>query len=227
MLKPLIRASVLKNQNRNRLRMEMDMSTEQEMENPEFELRGINHLALVCSDMDRTVEFYRDVLGMPLIGDIELPDGIGHHFFFDIGKGVLAFFWFAKAPEAAPGVASPRRIFGDSKDRNDSITAHASMNHVAFDVPEERFDEYYQRLQAKGIRTSAIYNHDESPRQYSETITETTFGRSVYFMDPDGILLEFATWIRPLHGTRYASAVTSPVQGSQPAAAPDPSNTAS
>jgi catechol 2,3-dioxygenase-like lactoylglutathione lyase family enzyme len=34
--------------------------------NTEFEFRGVNHLALVCRDMAKTVEFYRDILGMPL-----------------------------------------------------------------------------------------------------------------------------------------------------------------
>ena len=32
--------------------------------NSEFELGGINHVALVCSDMERTVDFYSRVLGM-------------------------------------------------------------------------------------------------------------------------------------------------------------------
>ena len=62
--------------------------------NAEFELRGINHLALVCRDMARTVDFYSGVLGMPLVKTIELPFGGGQHFFFDIGGGdCLAFFW--------------------------------------------------------------------------------------------------------------------------------------
>ena len=30
-----------------------------------FEFRGINHLALVCSDMARTVDFYSNGLSMP------------------------------------------------------------------------------------------------------------------------------------------------------------------
>ncbi len=61
--------------------------------NKEFELRGINHLALVCKDMARTVDFYTNVLGMPLTKTIDLPDGRGQHFFFDIGNGdSLAFF---------------------------------------------------------------------------------------------------------------------------------------
>ncbi|WP_245667031.1 VOC family protein [Actinomadura latina] len=68
--------------------------------NTEFELRGVNHLALVSSDMKRTVDFYEGVLGMPLIKTIELPMGWGQHFFFDCGGGnALAFFWFPDAPE--------------------------------------------------------------------------------------------------------------------------------
>ena len=41
--------------------------------NTEFELRGINHLALVCRDMEETVSWYEDVLGMKLVtADAEL-----------------------------------------------------------------------------------------------------------------------------------------------------------
>ncbi len=183
------------------------MSTEQGSKNPEFELRGINHLALVCGDMQRTIDFYTNVLGMPLLMNLELPNGMGNHFFFDIGnRDCLAFFWFRNAPAAVPGIASPRKNFGDSADANDFMTAHASMNHVAFDVPAEKIEEYYQRLKARGIRTSKIVNHDESPRQSSETVNETTFVRSIYFMDPDGILLEFASWLRPLNEVKAAPA---------------------
>ena len=63
-----------------------------------FELRGINHLALVCRDMERTVDFYTNVLGMPLVKTIELPAGMGQHFFFD---------WAAVT--ASPSSGSPTR----------------------------------------------------------------------------------------------------------------------
>lgn len=55
--------------------------------NTEFELGGINHVALVCSDMARTVEFHSGVLAMPLIKALDLPDGMGQHFFFDANNG--------------------------------------------------------------------------------------------------------------------------------------------
>ena len=50
--------------------------------NKEFEFLGVNHLALVCKDMAKTVEFYRDILGMPLTKTIDLPGGRGAAFEF-------------------------------------------------------------------------------------------------------------------------------------------------
>jgi hypothetical protein len=73
------------------------------------------------------------------------------------------------------------------------------MNHVAFDVSPERFDEYVEKLKSKGIETSHVFNHDDSPMGVSKDVYEGTFVRSIYFMDPDGILLEFAAWTRVLN----------------------------
>jgi catechol 2,3-dioxygenase-like lactoylglutathione lyase family enzyme len=167
-------------------------------QNKEFELRGVNHLALVCKDMARTVEFYAGLLGMPLVAAIDLPGGSGQHFFFDIGGGdLLAFFWFADGRESAPGVASPRRDCFSSP--SGLVTANASMNHVAFDVPAERIEEYRDRLLARGVEVTEVVNHDpDAPSQMTPEPTETTLVRSVYFFDPDGILLEFASWTREL-----------------------------
>jgi catechol 2,3-dioxygenase-like lactoylglutathione lyase family enzyme len=163
--------------------------------NAEFELRGVNHLALVCKDMARTVDFYSKTLGMPLTKTIELPNGMGQHFFFDIGnKDSLAFFWFPDAPEAAPGVASPKNNVGQGS----IATAHASMNHVAFDVPAEKLPEYRDRLRAKGVEVTDVIHHDDTPRQVNPTVNDSTFVSSIYFFDPDGILLEFAGWTREL-----------------------------
>jgi catechol 2,3-dioxygenase-like lactoylglutathione lyase family enzyme len=166
-----------------------------ENRNEKFELRGINHLALVCKDMARTVDFYTNVLGMPMVKTIELPMGMGQHFFFDAGGGdCVAFFWFPNAPEAAPGVASAAVLPG----KGDLATAHASMNHVAFDVPPERFEEYVDKLKAAGVEVSEISNHDDSEWTVSKEMHDGVYIRSAYFFDPDGILLEFACWTRVL-----------------------------
>lgn len=164
-------------------------------QNEKFEIQGINHLALVCKDMQVTVDFYQSVLGMPLTKTIELPEGMGQHFFFDIGNGdQLAFFWFPDAPESVPGVTHSANLVGGG-----SLTsAHASMNHVAFNVPIDRIDEYQEKLTAAGVECTAVVNHDDSETQASPSLTPSTFVRSIYFKDPDGILLEFAAWTREL-----------------------------
>lgn len=159
----------------------------------DFEFGGINHLALVCRDMQRTVEFYSGVLGMPLIKTIELPAGMGQHFFFDCGGGdCLAFFWFPDAPEPAPGVSAPV----DRPDRGPLTSAVGSMNHVAFAVPPEKIDEYRDRLIAAGIDCTEIANHDDSEWGISAEVHPGVFVRSIYFQDPDGVLLEFACWTK-------------------------------
>jgi catechol 2,3-dioxygenase-like lactoylglutathione lyase family enzyme len=162
--------------------------------NAKFELRGVNHVALVSSDMARTVRFYRDVLGMPLVKTIDLPGG-GQHFFFDIGNDdCLAFFWFPGAGPAQPGVSNAAAL----PDAGDITTAHASLNHLAFDVPLERFEEYRRRLADEGIEVSGILDHDDSEYSVARTFHPGVFVRSFYFFDPDGILLEFAAWTRPM-----------------------------
>jgi catechol 2,3-dioxygenase-like lactoylglutathione lyase family enzyme len=163
--------------------------------NPVFQMKGINHLALVCKDMKRTVEFYSGVLGMPLIKTIDLPGGRGQHFFFDVGNGdCIAFFWFPEGPEAAPGIAAPGALPG----RGNFMSAHGSMNHIAINVDPDRFDEYYDTLKARGVDVTMVMNHDNSPSQVSPTVTDDVYVRSVYFFDPDGICLEFAAWTRDL-----------------------------
>jgi catechol 2,3-dioxygenase-like lactoylglutathione lyase family enzyme len=154
-----------------------------------FEFRGINHLALVSSDMARTVEFYEGVLGMPLVKTVELPAGMGQHFFFDCGGGdLLAFFWFPQAPAGVPGVSAPAA----RPDKGDLTSAIGSMNHVAFAVPEEQIDEYRDKLLALGIECSEVANHDDSEWGISRELHPGVFVRSIYFQDPDGILLELA-----------------------------------
>jgi catechol 2,3-dioxygenase-like lactoylglutathione lyase family enzyme len=151
-----------------------------------FQYRGVNHLALVCRDMARTVDFYTNVLGMPLIKTIQ-------HFFFDIGNGdSLAFFWFPDAPEPAPGVSAPEV----RPDQGEFLSAIGSMNHIAFDVAPEHIEEYRERLIAAGVPCSEIWNHDDSEWGLADGLTDDVFVRSVYFQDPDGILLELAAWTR-------------------------------
>lgn len=157
-----------------------------------FETRkGINHIALVCRDMQETVDFYTGMLGMPLIKTVQLPDG-GQHFFFDCGGGSsVAFFWWKDAPAMAPGIASVKDFPYDAK------TAVGSMNHLAFHMDEADLDAALDKLEVAGVaHTHAVVNHDDSAGGVAREMHDGVFVRSVYFTDPNGIMMEFAAFTR-------------------------------
>ena len=65
-------------------------------------------------------------------------------------------------------------------------------------VHQSLFDEYVDKLAAAGVAVSEVSNHDDSEWTVSKELHEGVYIRSVYFFDPDGILLEFACWTRVL-----------------------------
>jgi len=153
---------------------------------------GVNHVALVAVDMAETVDFYTNVLEMKLVKTVDLPNGRGQHFFFDCGGGgSIAFFWFPNAPKAAPGIASMHADYA----RLGTQTAHASMNHLAITIPLEKFEEYADRLRSRGVALH-ILNHGDAPEHATAEVTASTWIRSMYFRDPNGIHMELAALTR-------------------------------
>jgi catechol 2,3-dioxygenase-like lactoylglutathione lyase family enzyme len=65
--------------------------------------RGVHHLALCTDDMKATIDFYVEVLGVPLVHAMKVPPGLGtglgnrgnppheqvRHYFFDMGNDSL------------------------------------------------------------------------------------------------------------------------------------------
>lgn len=139
--------------------------------------RGVHHLALCTDDMKATVDFYVEVLGMPLVHAMKVPPGLGtgpanrgnppyeniRHYFFDMGNdSLLAFFEIPKGREP-------------KGNRN----AIGGMQHCAFVVTPPRLAEIEQRLKKRGI-------------EYVGPIPQLPGLVGIYFLDPSGIRLEFA-----------------------------------
>lgn len=173
-----------------------------EKSNEKIDIRGVNHIAMVCKDMQKTVDFYTNILGMPLVKTCDLPGGMGQHFFFDMGNGAsMAFFWFPDAEEVEPGITVPGSLMGQNiLDQTSVTTAIGSMNHVAFDVDYKRLPEYKKMLEDAGVDVSPILHHDDGEQGFDfENEHETRWVSSIYFQDPDGIQLEFAGWVRNMN----------------------------
>lgn len=155
-----------------------------------YELRGFNHVALVCADMQDTVDFYEGILGFPLVKTLDL-NGHGQHFFFQVTENDgIAFFYFQNTAAQAPGVASAPWLAGEmTPGRAGGLagkSAVGSMHHLSFGVSDDKLDEYRQRLIDAGIEVSDIVTQmgDDGRRMI----------RAFYFQDPDGVTLEMSAW---------------------------------
>ena len=102
---------------------------------PASSARGIHHVALLSSDVERTVRFYQETLGFPLTELFENRDYRGSsHFFFDLGNNnLLAFFDF-------PGL-----------DLGEYAEVLGGLHHVAISMEPERWEQAKARLDEAGV----------------------------------------------------------------------------
>ena len=102
--------------------------------------RGVHHLALLSSDVERTVRFYQGLLGFPLTEIFENRDYEGsNHFFFDIGNGnALAFFDF------------PDLDLGDYRE------VLGGLHHLAISMEPSRWEEAKERLEDAGVELHQV-----------------------------------------------------------------------
>ena len=135
--------------------------------------KGINHLALVTEDMEKTVRFYRNVLGMPLVATTgNRPDLYPYrHYFFALGDGnTIAFFeWPGMVEEFHKPAGAP-------------VRGRVQFDHVSFNVEdEEALLELKAKLEQNDAEVTRVVDH--------------RIIHSIYFTDPNGIALEASYWL--------------------------------
>lgn len=139
-----------------------------------------SHIGLSTLDLDRTRAFYEDILGFtPVRCDIiEFEEGGRiRHVFFDLGGGQLVAFM---EPRGIPGVP----VEYDAG-INRGLGLPDAFYHFAFAVDSlEALLAQRALLLQKGVRVSPVVDHE--------------WMQSIYFKDPNGIMLEFAWQNRTL-----------------------------
>lgn len=127
---------------------------------------GINHLAMATGDMDGTIRFWRDLLGMRLVA------GLGHpgyrHYFLEISEhDMIAFFEW---PDVEPL---------EEKDHGFPVKGPFAFDHISFEVEsDEDLWELKDTLEAADFWCSEVVDHG--------------FIHSIYAFDPNNIAIEFS-----------------------------------
>jgi catechol 2,3-dioxygenase-like lactoylglutathione lyase family enzyme len=135
--------------------------------NEERRLRiaGLHHVTVICSDVERSVDFYRNLLGMRLVKQTVNEDdrGARHLFFGD--------------EEGRPGTIVTCLEYPELEE---GTVGRGSTHHFALTVEsEEELAGWHGYLRSRGIPCTDVMDR--------------TYFKSLYLRDPDGHILELAT----------------------------------
>lgn len=131
--------------------------------NTKFNTSGTDHITLIGSNEEDTIEYYRDILGMPLVlRQPNLDDPSQTHLFFDTGDGrILTFF----VNDDRPSNPNPQR------------TGIGGVHHLAFKVEPEDYEEIMNSLEENG---------------YTYNIFDRGIFHSIYTTDNNGLVIELS-----------------------------------
>lgn len=131
----------------------------------EFKTAGFHHITMVSGNAPRTLEFYRDTLGLGLVKrTVNFDDPGSYHLYFGDATGapgtIVTFFEWRDARRGGWGVGG--------------------VHHLALGVATPEAQLKWKRwLMDRGVPVSGPYDRG--------------WFRSIYFTDPDGHILEIAT----------------------------------
>jgi glyoxalase family protein len=138
---------------------------QQDLIQPEYAIKGIHHITLVCADAQRTLDFYTRMLGLRLVKQtVNFDDPGSYHLYFGDELGhpgtIVTFFEWPHVGKGRTGIGG---------------THHFAL---LVETPEALL-KWKRWLTEQGISVDGVYDR--------------TYFRSIYLRDPDGVIVEIAT----------------------------------
>lgn len=144
-------------------------------------IKNIIHVGVTVSDMDRSINFYRDILGLDFLGEIVMEGEETEALFGR--KNARARVAYLKGDK---NLSSPPveliQFTDESSKKDESNLFKTSISEICFKVDD--IYEVYEELKSNGVEFLS------APQKFD--FTSSGFGKSiaVYFKDPDSIILE-------------------------------------
>ena len=142
--------------------------------------KGFSHIGLSTLDLDKTRDFYENVLGFKTVrfDAIEIEEGGQiRHLLMDAGRDQLIAFMEARG---VPGI--PQEYDAGI---NRGLGLPSAFYHFAFEAGSAAaLEEKRLTLLAKGVHVTEVVDHD--------------WAKSIYFKDPNGLQLEYCCYTRDL-----------------------------
>ena len=144
-------------------------------------VQEIMHVGMTVLDVDRSIAFYRDVLGMTFKGELMMEGAAADRLFRRKNCKVRVAYLNGSEDVMAPPIELIQ-FLSDEEEKAAADLLRTSISEICFRVKD--IDAAYQQLLDHGVECLS------APQEFD--YTEFGFGKSraLYFKDPDGIIQE-------------------------------------
>ena len=164
---------------------------------------GFHHIAIATRDLEATHRFYTEAMGFELVKVVVAPTeskaGWAKHAFYDTGGHGLIAFWDLHddtLPDFDPAIST-------------GLGLPTWVNHIAFEASQDQLEGLVARWNDCGVDVVEV---------------DHGFCRSIYAVDPNGVMVEWCADTRPLNDQDRREALAALADPEPPLeAAPAPS----
>lgn len=144
-------------------------------------LNRIGHISITVTDLDKSIKFYEDILGMKLAKQMVM-DCKTTEVLFGISACRVKVAHLRGCVDCGSPIIELMQFKSEDTLKDDVRLNRVSVSKVSFTVDD--INQTYKELKDKGVEFVS------SPQSFE--YTEQGFGKnkSVFFKDPDGVILE-------------------------------------
>ena len=130
---------------------------------------GLDHVTITVTNMKKTVEFYRDILGFKVLGQRLLRDGAFKIVWLQTSTGMLELFEFRPRVGRTQDPDVPQTVSEQD----------VGIRHIGFTAGSGEFDAIVERLR----KAKVVFTIEPTVADWCEL-------RLVFFKDPDANIIE-------------------------------------
>lgn len=144
-------------------------------------LKNIAHVGLTVSNIEESIKFYKDILGLKYDGQMVMEGEATDNLFALENCQVKVAYLNGSDEVMAPPVELIEFVSEKAKVIENKLN-QTSISELCFYV--ENIDETYETLKSKGVEFLS------EPQYFDLTLQGFGKSKAVYLKDPDGIVLE-------------------------------------
>lgn len=150
-------------------------------------INEVAHIGITISDMERSIAFYRDVLGLKFLGELVM-EGPETDELFNLKNAKLRVAYLNGSEHIMAPAIELIQFVNNETVIDEMSLFKTSISEICFRTDD--IDQVYKHLIDNGVKCLS------APQAFDFTSDGFSKSKAIYFKDPDGIILELMEYIK-------------------------------